>query len=80
VSNDGIGNVRITGTVVNENAFKVENATVAGVLLDGSGRIVSAGSTLVLGEIAPGESRLFDLRIEHEPYSRYELYVQATQS
>jgi hypothetical protein len=80
VSNDGIGNVRITGTVVNENGFAVRNATVAGVLVDTSGRIVSVGWTLVLGEIAPGGSASFDLRIEYEPYSHYRLYVQATQS
>ncbi len=76
VSNDGIGNVRITGTVANKNDFTVKSATIAGVLMDADGRIVSEGSTVVLGGIEPGASASFDLRIEYEPYARYELYVQ----
>ncbi|MBN1887831.1 MAG: hypothetical protein JW850_07560 [Thermoflexales bacterium] len=76
VSNDGIGNVRITGQVVNKNDFVVKSATVAGQLLDTEGRVVSEGSTIVLGDIAPGASARFDLRIKYEPYARYELYVQ----
>ena len=80
VGNDGIGNVRITGVAINSNAFSVENVTIAGVLLDGNGRIVSVGSTVVLDEIAPGTSASFDLRIAYEPYYRYQLYVRTAQS
>jgi len=78
VSNDGIGNVRVTGTATNGNAFTIKDPTIAGVLIDGSGRIVSVGSTRVLGDVAPGASVSFDLRIEHEPYATYQLYAQAT--
>lgn len=76
VSNDGIGNVRITGKVVNDNAFTIEKVTIAGALVNVSGQAVSAGSTTVLGGIEPGAEASFDLRIEHEPYARYKLYVQ----
>jgi hypothetical protein len=76
VSNDGIGNVRITGAVANRNDFVVKSATVAGTLLDAGGRVLSEGSTIVLGDIAPGASARFDLRIEYEPYARYEVHVQ----
>jgi len=80
LSNDAVGNVRITGTASNENVFAVENATIVGSLLDANGQVVSAGSTLVLGNIAPGASVPFDLRIEYQPYSHYQLYAQATQN
>jgi hypothetical protein len=76
VSNDGVGNVRITGVAVNENEFTLESATIAGSLIDSSGQVVSVGSATVLGGIEPGASAPFDLRIEYEPYARYELYVQ----
>jgi len=80
VSNDGIGNVRITGTATNENAFAVRDVNIAGTLLDAGGQIVSLGSTLVLGNIEPGASVAFDLRIEYKPYSQYELFVQGIQN
>jgi hypothetical protein len=38
------------------------------------------GSTLVLGEIAPGASVSFDLRIPYEPYAHYQLHVQTQQN
>ena len=34
---------------------------------------------VVLGQVAPGDSVQFDVRVEYQPYARYELYVQATQ-
>jgi hypothetical protein len=77
VSNDGIGNVRITGTAINNNPFPVENVTIRGSLLDGNGKIVSVGSTLLTAELAPQDGVPFDLRIAYEPYSHYQLQVQA---
>jgi hypothetical protein len=79
VANDGIGNVRFTGTVTNENPFAVGRATIGGALIDGGGGVLSAGSTLVLGELAPGESRSFDLRVEYVPYDHYRLTAQGEQ-
>ncbi len=79
VSNDGIGNVRISGTATNENPFTVTDAIVAGTLIDDAGRVVSVGSTWLLGDILPGESRSFDLRIEYEPYAQYQLYAEGVQ-
>ena len=79
VSYDGIGNARITGAVVNRNGFPVKEVTIAGALVDASGEIVSVGATLVLGEVAPGASTSFDLRVEYRPYSHYQLYAQAVQ-
>lgn len=78
-SNDGVGNVRITGVASNENAFIVENVYIAGALVDAGGQVVSVGSTMVLGEVTPGANAAFDLRIEYEPYSHYQLFAQATQ-
>jgi hypothetical protein len=80
LSRDATGDVRVTGTATNDNAFPVENPIIAVVLFDASGRIVSVGSTRVLEEIAPGVSTSFDVRAEYEPYARYELYAQATQN
>jgi len=76
VGRDAVGNVRITGLVVNKNDFPVKSATVAGTLIDAGGRIVSLGSTIVLGDIEPGGSAPFDLRIKYAPYARYELSVE----
>jgi hypothetical protein len=74
----GANHVRITGMAKNENPFKIKNVTVSGVLMDGSGQIVSVGAKYVLQQdIAPGASVRFDVRIEREPYVRYQLYAQA---
>jgi hypothetical protein len=80
LSRDAAGSVRITGVATNGNGFAVRNATIAGALIDSGGRIVGVGSTILLGVIAPGAGVPFDLRIEYEPYSRYQLYAQATQA
>jgi len=78
VREDGTDYLRITGTATNASLFKVKQVTVSGVLLDRSDQIVSVGWTYVLGEgIEPGESVPFDLRVEKEPYTSYQLYAQA---
>jgi hypothetical protein len=79
-SNNGLGYVRFTGTATNGNPFSVRNANIIGTLVDAGGQIVSVGSILVPGEIAPGASVAFDLRVKHEPYANYQLDAQATQS
>jgi hypothetical protein len=80
VFNDGVGNVRMMGTATNGNAFVVRDPTIAGTLVDSSGRIVSVGSTFVLGDVAPGMSVSFDVRVEYAPYATYRLYAQATRN
>ena len=80
VVNDGVGNVRIMGVATNGNAFAVGDPTIAVALVDASGRIVSVGSTFVLGDVAPGDSVRFDVRVKYTPYSTYKLYAQATQN
>ena len=75
-ANDGVGYVRIRGQVTNENDYPLKSVTVTGTLIDGAGQIVSVASTTVVGEIAPGESRSFDLRVPHQPYARYEVSAQ----
>jgi hypothetical protein len=79
VFRDGVGNVRMQGTATNDNAFVVRNPSIAGVLIDADGDIVSVGSYTVLGEVAPGGSVQFDVRVEYQPYVTYQLYAQATQ-
>ena len=78
MSYSGSDSVRITGTAVNINEFKIKNVVVAGVLLDASEHIVSLGSAYVLEEdiLAKG-SVSFDLRITRVPFYRYRLYAQA---
>jgi hypothetical protein len=34
----------------------------------------------VLGNVEPGASVAFDLRIEYQPYAHYELFVQGIQN
>jgi hypothetical protein len=75
---DGLDSVRITGRVTNENPFKVKNPIVMGVLADGSGQTVSLGYTYVIVEdIEPGASVSFDMRVQHRPYTRYQMHAQA---
>jgi hypothetical protein len=75
---EGTDYLRISGTATNVSSLKTKNVTVSGVLLDANGRIVSVGSKYVLQEdIEPGASVPFDLRIENEPYTSYQLYAQA---
>jgi hypothetical protein len=78
VENDWLGYVRVTGTATNQNPYPVEDAHVAGVLLDSSGQIVSVGWTIVPGEIAPGASVSFGLNIEQVAYASYRLQARAT--
>jgi hypothetical protein len=79
VFRDGVGNVRIQCTATNGNAFTVRNPTIVGALIDAEGDVVSVGSYMVLGEVAPGASVPFDVRVEYWPYATYQLYAQATQ-
>jgi hypothetical protein len=76
VSCDGLGHVRIQGTVTNRNDFNILRATIAGALVNPEGRVVSEGSTVVLGGMETGASAPFDLRVDYQPYVRYDLYVQ----
>jgi hypothetical protein len=78
VSSDGVGNVRITGTATNEFPVPVSSVTVAGTLLDRDGLVVSTGWDLVYGELEPGASAPFDLRIEYRPWATYQVVGQAT--
>lgn len=80
VRSDGVGHVRTTGIATNENPFAVRDANIAGTLIDAHGQIASVGWTIVPGEIAPGASVDFDLRIDHAHYARYELHAEATQN
>lgn len=75
---EGTGYLRISGTATNMGAFAAKNVTVSGALIDGNGQIVSVGSVYVLQEgIEPGASVSFDVRIEKEAYTSYQLYAQA---
>ena len=79
VVNTGTSYVRIRGTVTNPNPFVVKNVIVSGVLLDGSGQMVSMGSGIV-ARIEAGASAPFDVRVEKQPFVSYQLYTQAEQS
>ena len=78
VDNSWVGYVRISGTATNRNPFPLRNGSVSGILLDGSRQIVSVGWTPILGDIAPGASKSFDLNIEQVPYAYYQLQAQGT--
>jgi hypothetical protein len=74
----GTDSVRVTGSATNPNEFMVKNVAIAGVLLDGSGQIVSLGSAYVLEEdITQSATVPFDLRIPRAPFERYWVYAQA---
>jgi hypothetical protein len=78
LSYDGLDSVRITGVATNRNEFKIKNVVVAATLLDSGGQIVSLGFAYVLQEdITPGASVRFDVRVERQPFYRYQLYTQA---
>jgi hypothetical protein len=80
VHNDNSGYVHITGTATNSNPFAVRDAYIFGMLIDDEGHIASVGMTVAPGQITPGASVAFDLRIERAPYVRYEVQAQATQN
>jgi hypothetical protein len=80
LANDGIGNVRVTGVAINQNPFVVRNPIIAAALLDASGQFVSLGSTLLPGDVEAGANVPFDLRIEYEPYTHYQLYAQGVRN
>jgi hypothetical protein len=80
VNNNSFGYVRITGTATNANPFTVRDANIVVTLLGSGGEIVTVGSMVVPGEIAPGASVAFDLRMEYEPYTEYRLTAEATQN
>jgi hypothetical protein len=75
---DGLDSLRITGTVTNEQPFKVKNPVVTAVLVDNSMQMISLGYTYVtIEDIEPGASVRFDLRVQSKPYASYRTYVQA---
>jgi hypothetical protein len=75
---DSADSVRITGIAINKNEFKIKNVSVAGVLRDITGQIISLGSTFVLEEdILPNAWVRFELRVPRKPFYRYQLYAQA---
>lgn len=75
---DSADSIRITGIATNKNEFKLKNVTVAGVLKDSSGQIVSLGSTFVLQEdILPNSGVRFELRVPRTSFYQYQLYAQA---
>jgi hypothetical protein len=80
VRHDNFGYLHIMGTATNGNPFAVRDAHIWGTLIDAEGRIASVGMTLAPGQIAPGASAAFDVRIERAPYVRYEVQAQATQN
>jgi len=80
VYNNGLGYVRATGAVTNGHSFAVRNAKITGTLLDAAGQIASLASIAVPGELAPGASASFDLRIGYEPYASYQLSAQGIQN
>jgi hypothetical protein len=75
---DGLNSLRIDGTVVNKQPFKIKNPVVIGALKEGSGEIVTLGWAYILQEdILPGQGVPFSLRVEEAPYAHYQLYAQA---
>jgi hypothetical protein len=75
---DSQDSMRLVGTVVNENPFKVKNPIVTGMLVDEAGQIVSLGYTFVTVEdIEPGASVPFSLRVKLRPHVQVRTYVQA---
>lgn len=75
---EGTGYVRISGTVHNNNAYKIKHVMVSGALLDAAGQMVSFGTVTLLEEdIELGAGVHFDVRIKKTSYVDYALYVSA---
>lgn len=73
---DSVGYVHLTGRVHNANPFAVKNVTVSGVLLNGTGEIVSLGMTILVDNVASNGSTTFDIAVKYTPYTNYRFYVQ----
>jgi hypothetical protein len=70
-------NVRIRGTIVNNNTYAIKNVVVCGALVDGNGQMTSIGSDYYVQPIAAGASVAFDVLIPADTYVTYRLFVQA---
>ena len=76
IAYDGIGNVRFTGTFINENGYPLKSVRVAVSLLDGAGAIVGLGSTTLVGGLEQGKSDTFDLHVPYTTYPRFEIEAE----
>ena len=77
VIDDGLGYIRISGSVHNQNAFDIKHVMVTGALLDDTSQWVSFGTVTLLEEVEPGTDANFDLWVEKVRYVDYALYVSA---
>lgn len=70
-------NVRISGTIMNNNTYAIKNVVVCGALVDGNGQMTSIGSDYYVQPIAAGASVDFDVLILADTYGTYQLFAQA---
>jgi hypothetical protein len=76
VTSDSSGNVRFTGTVVNETDYALQSAAVVVALLDRTGAVVGLGSAPVVAGLEPGQTDTFDLRIPDVAYTHFDIRVE----
>jgi hypothetical protein len=80
LTRDNFGYLVIADTVTNENPYPVNSTRMGGALIDAGGQIVSVGAVAIPGELAPGATASYQLRIEHRPYTTYQIYPEATRN
>jgi hypothetical protein len=74
---DALGHLHIAGSLYNPNSVAIQDASISGVLRDAQGEIVSVGTAVVIGPLAPNASDRFDILLQYAPYATYQLYIQA---
>ncbi|MGC9348425.1 MAG: FxLYD domain-containing protein [Anaerolineae bacterium] len=70
-------NVRISGTIVNNNTYAIKNVVVCGALVDANGQMTSIGSDYYVQPIAAGAAVEFDVLIPADTCVTYQLFTQA---
>ncbi len=78
ITDTGTNYLRINGVATNPNPYPVKNVVISGLLLDGNGQMVSMGTGTV-PSIAAGASANFEVYVEKQAYTSYQLHVRAEQ-
>ncbi|MDF1513074.1 MAG: hypothetical protein P1S60_04625 [Anaerolineae bacterium] len=74
---NGVGYVRVSGSVYNENPYRIKNVMLSGVLFDETGQWVSFGTRTLLEDIEPGSDAGFVIWLKDTPYTGYEVFATA---
>lgn len=77
LTDDGLGYLRISGTVHNPNTYPIKQVMVSGALLDNTGQWASFGTAILPESIEPGMDKSFTVWVEKAPHVDYAVFFMA---